>query len=157
MRFPLIIALILYLAWPVDAGFTQQKSTERDFQGKNVSISVDMRKIAYIESSGCKNLVGDNGKALGCYQLHSGVVAEYNQYRKASLKHSDVMNRETGLIVASWYMNKRIPAMLRHYKQPDTLENRLTAYNMGIGAVIKGKRASKYIDKYNKQSVERIK
>lgn len=109
---------------------------------------VDMSKIAYIESSGCKNMVGDGGLALGCYQLHAGVVAEYNQYRKASLKHSDVMNRETGLIVANWYMNKRIPSLLRHYKQPDTTENRLTAYNMGIGAVIKGKRANNYIKKY---------
>lgn len=116
--------------------------------GAENGIVIDMGKIAYIESSGCKNLVGDNGKALGCYQLHSGVVAEYNQYKRASYRHKDVMRKDIGFKIANWYINKRIPAMLRHYGKPDTLENRLTAYNMGIKAVIKGKRASKYIEKY---------
>lgn len=119
--------------------------------GAETDNTVDMRKIAYIESSGCKNMIGDKGKALGCYQLHKGVVIEYNQYKLASYKHKDVMRPDIGLLIANWYMNKRIPAMLRHYKQPDTLENRLTAYNMGIKAVVKGKMASAYINKYNKQ------
>lgn len=38
MRFPLIIAVIIYVMFPVNAGFTQQKSTERGFQPINVEI-----------------------------------------------------------------------------------------------------------------------
>lgn len=138
MRLPLIIAVIIVIC-PLQAVF-----------GAEMGISIDMGKIAFIESSGCKNLVGDNGKALGCYQLHKGVVAEYNQYKRASYKHKDVMRKDIGFKIANWYMNKRIPAMLRHYKLPDTLENRITAYNMGIKAVVNGKRAVKYIEKYKR-------
>lgn len=133
----LLIMAFLAVIWPIHGVF-------------GAETSVDMGKIAMIESSGCKNLVGDNGKALGCYQLHAGVIKEYNQFRKASLKHSDVMNRVVGLKVADWYMNKRIPAMLKHFGKADTVENRLTAYNRGIQAVIDGKRAGKYIAKYNR-------
>lgn len=131
--------LLFFIIFPLQVAF-----------GAETGQSVDMGKIAYIESSGCKNMIGDNGKALGCYQLHKGVVAEYNQYKRALYRHDDVMKPDIGFKIADWYMNTRIPAMLRHYKQPDTLENRLTAYNMGIGAVIKGKRAVKYIEKYNR-------
>lgn len=111
--------------------------------------SVDMDKIAMIESSGCRELVGDNGKALGCYQLHEGVVKEYNLKHKTAFKHKDVMSKVIGLRVADWYMNRRIPAMLKHYGIVDTIETRISAYNMGIKAVIKGKRAVSYIRKYN--------
>ncbi len=113
--------------------------------------SIDMGKIAFIESSGCKNLIGDNGKALGCYQLHEGVVKEYNQFKKTNYTHKDVMRPDVGLLIANWYINKRIPAMLKHFGKADTVENRITAYNMGINAVIKGKRATNYINKYNKK------
>lgn len=136
MRTALILAVIL-ATMPLHGAF-----------GAETGQPVDMGKIAHIESSGCKNLVGDNGKALGCYQLHKGVVAEYNQYKRALYRHDDAMRPDIGLKIANWYMNTRIPAMLKHYGKPDTLENRLTAYNMGIGAVIKGKRATNYIKKY---------
>jgi hypothetical protein len=54
-------------------------------------------------------------------------------------------------IVANWYMNKRIPQMLKHYKRKDTIENRLWCYNAGIGMLLKGikpKETKEYINKY---------
>jgi hypothetical protein len=59
---------------------------------------------------------------------------------------------------AAWYMNTRIPAMLRALRLPDTKENRLIAYNAGIGilkAYTQGKRGLKketqdYIAKYRR-------
>lgn len=137
MRPSLIIALVIVIC-PLQGAF-----------GAELDNSVDMGKIAFIESSGCKNMVGDNGKALGCYQLHEGVVIDYNKAHKTAFKHKDVMNKAIGLRVADWYMNQKVPAMLKHYGKPDTVENRITAYNMGIGAVVKGKSAVKYIKKYN--------
>ena len=111
---------------------------------------VDMDIISMIESSGCKNLVGDGGKALGCHQLHAGVVTDFNRAHGMNWHHKEMMIESVSNTVSYWYMNKRIPQMLKHYKQPDTLENRLTAYNMGIGNVVKGKRATAYINKYKK-------
>jgi hypothetical protein len=50
-------------------------------------------------------------------------------------------------------MNTRIPQMLKAYKIPDTIDNRLWAYNAGIGNVKKGrlpKETRNYIRKYHK-------
>lgn len=125
MRTALILAVILF--WiPLYEAF-----------GAATGQPVDMGKIAHIESSGCKNLVGDNGKALGCYQLHKGVVAEYNQYKRALYRHDDVMRPDIGLKIANWYMNERIPNLLKYYGKKDTIKNRIFCYNMGIGNFIK--------------------
>lgn len=102
-------------------------------------VSVDMKKIAMIESSGCKHKVGDDGKSNGCHQISSGTLKEYNQFNRTKYTKKDLMNDAVSLKVASWYANKRIPALLKHFGQEDTVTNRLIAYNSGIKAVINGK------------------
>ena len=124
MRTALILAVILF--WiPLYEAFGAETQP------------VDMGKIAHIESSGCKNLVGDNGKALGCYQLHKGVVAEYNQYKRALYRHDDVMRPDIGLKIANWYMNKRLVFLLNKYKIPVNNLTLIASYNWGIGNVKK--------------------
>lgn len=100
---------------------------------------IDMAKIAQIESSGCKFKVGDGGNSNGCHQVSMGVLKEYNQFNRAKYTKKDLMNDAISLKVASWYMNKRIPQMLKHYGIPDTTKNRLWAYNAGIGNVVNGR------------------
>lgn len=114
----------------------------------HASEDVYLSYIRRIESSDCRNMIGDGGKAIGCYQLHAGVVLDYNKANGTKYTHAQMLDPNISMNVANWYLNKRIPQMLRHYKKPDTLENRLTAYNMGIGSVVKGKVATKYINKY---------
>lgn len=99
---------------------------------------VDMAKIAQIESSGCKFKVGDGGNSNGCHQVSSGALKEYNQFNRTKYTKKDLMNDAISLKVAGWYMNKRIPQMLKHYGIEDTTKNRLWSYNAGIGNVIKG-------------------
>ena len=111
------------------------------------ALEVDMAAIAMIESSGNPWAIGDGGKALGLYQLHEGVIKDYNRAHNTAYLHQDALGSKAGLI-ADWYLNEKIPAYLRHYGREDTLENRLTAYNMGIGSVLKGKVAHEYIKKY---------
>lgn len=113
-----------------------------------VAENVDMSIISMIESSGCKNLVGDNGKALGCHQLHAGVVKDYNKKYGTDFIHWDVMNDDVSYMIANWYMNTEVPRLLKHYGVKDTLEARLSFYNMKHSEVIKGKRATSYIKKY---------
>lgn len=111
-------------------------------------ISIDLHAIAQIESSGRASAVGDGGKALGMYQLHQGVITDYNRAHNARIKHQDALEPKIGLMVASWYLNTKIPQYLAHYRLPDTLENRLTAYNQGILSVIKGRVAHEYVRRY---------
>lgn len=111
--------------------------------------AVSMPAIAQIESSNRADAVGDGGKALGLYQLHEAVVIDYNRHHKTSYIHQDALNPKIAFTLANWYANQEIPRLLRHFRLQDTLEHRLTAYNMGIGAVLKGKKAGAYIKKYS--------
>lgn len=116
---------------------------------------VDMAKIAMIESSGCKHKVGDDGNSTGCYQVSKGALAEYNQFNHKHVQTSDLLNDRTCYAVANWYMNTRIPQMLRHNDIDDTLVSRLWAYNAGIGNVVKcrmPKITAQYIAKYRRAS-----
>lgn len=115
-----------------------------------INYGIDLSAIAQIESSGNPKAIGDGGKALGKFQLHKAVVDEYNRFHNASYLHKNALDAHISEQIASWYLHKRIPQLLRHFKQPITLENVLTAYNMGIGNVIKGKRATRYINRYRR-------
>jgi len=112
---------------------------------------IDMKKIAMIESSGCKFKVGDDGKSLGCHQVSGAVLKEYNDFNKARYTKADLMNDAISLKISSWYANQRIPALLKHFGKEDTVTNRLIAYNAGIKAVIDGrvpKVTKAYLKKY---------
>jgi soluble lytic murein transglycosylase-like protein len=66
---------------------------------------------------------------------------------------NDMFDPQKSALVANWYLNTRIPALLRHYKRPDDVTHRLWAYNAGIGAVIRNKMPQEtkdYIEKYNR-------
>lgn len=112
-------------------------------------LKIDLGVIAKIESSGNPLAIGDNGKALGMYQLHKAVVIDYNKATGSNYKHKDMLNASIAYKVANWYFGD-ISRMLRHYGKPVTVENILTAYNMGIGNAVKGRKAVKYIAKYNR-------
>lgn len=119
------------------------------------TINIDI--IAQIESSNCKYTVGDNGKALGCYQLHYGVIKDYNRAHNTKYTHQIAHNKKTASIIANWYLNTEIPRLLRHYHIKDTVNARIWAYNAGIGN-IKSNRLPKttraYIAKYCRLSAK---
>lgn len=109
--------------------------------------------IISVESSGNPSAYNSRSGAIGLMQITPIVLREYNEdtqkncltcyedgfldqpicYRKIDLYNPKV-NRQVG----SWYFNYRIPKMLKHYHIKDTIENRLWAYNSGIGNVVKG-------------------
>lgn len=124
-------------------------SAVKGFAGS--SMVIDLNMIAIIESSGNPLAIGDNGKAIGLYQLHAPVVKDYNLKHGTAYSHKQMHNAVVSSQVANWYLNVEIPRLLKHYKKAVTTENVLTAYNMGIGNVLKGRKAVKYIAKYNKK------
>ena len=72
-------------------------------------------------------------------------------------------NLRDNLDIAHWYMNTRIPQMLRYYGMPDTVDNHLIAYNFGIGNLIRyttkdiklPKETRNYIRKYHKLELKK--
>ena len=115
--------------------------------------NIDIKKINMIESSGNPKAIGDNGKAFGINQIHKGTLSDYNKANKTNLTTDDLMTRATNDKVADWYFNKEIPRLLKHFKHPDAVKNRIIAYNAGISRVGKSvlpKTTYDYINKYNK-------
>jgi len=144
-------------------GQARQRPNQQRLRHKNASFDtypqmrgdavVDMEKIKMIESSGKKNAYNTKSQARGYYQITPIVVEEWNNFHKNDkLAVEDMFDSSTSYKVASWYMNKRIPQMLRRYRKPDTLNNRLIAYNAGISYVRDNKplpsQTRDYIRKY---------
>ena len=122
---------------------------------------VNLDAIKHIESAGCKNpCYGDNGKAVGQFQLHKGAIEDYNRRFKASYSHSQALNPQVARKIASWYLNQEIPRLLRHYKIKDTPENRIKAWNFGAKNLAKKRKVPsstrRYLKRY-KQISEYIK
>ena len=113
---------------------------------------INLEIIKNIESSGNPNAYNKKSQAKGHYQITPITLKEWNNYNPKD-KHTDkdLYNPEVNKKIADWYMNKRISQMHKAYKIQDTLENRLTSYNAGIGNTRKGRvptETQKYIKKY---------
>jgi hypothetical protein len=115
------------------------------------SEEIRMDIISQIESNNNANAFNSGSGAIGLCQITPIVLKEYNQIWGKKFDRQYLFNGQFNLQVADWYMNHRIPYLLKHFHQVDTLENRLLAYNMGIRAVIKHKMCKEsrnYILKY---------
>ena len=101
---------------------------------------IDLSIIAQIESNG--NTFADSYRGAkygrGLHQVSEICLTEYNNYNKTNYKPKDLYIPLINTKIAKWYLNVRIPKMLKAYNISDTLNNRLWAYNAGIGRVVKG-------------------
>lgn len=113
-------------------------------------VPVSLQAISFIESSHNASAIGDGGKALGLYQLHSGVIKDFNRKHKTRYTHQDALDKTISERITNWYLHSELPRLLRHFKKEVSLENVLSAWNMGIGKVVKGKKAVRYIEKYRR-------
>ncbi len=112
---------------------------------------IDLGKIAMIESGGDPMAVGKNGDR-GLYQITPVLLTEYNSRNKSSYTDGDLFNAKIARKIADWYLHKRIPQMIRHFKKKVTVRNVLVAWNAGIRYVVKGgtlpKITTQYLKKY---------
>lgn len=118
---------------------------------KDSNANVNMDVIKEIEGGGCRSnasCIGDNGLAVSYWQLHKGVIDDYNRAFGTKYMAKIRENEEKAKHIANWYMNFSIPKMLKHKGTPVTLESQLTAWNMGIGNAWKGRVATAYVNKY---------
>lgn len=114
---------------------------------------IDLRAIMKIESHGDVKAFNRHSGARGLYQVTPIVVKEWNAFHpEERFTNEDMFNAQRNYKVAEWYLNTRIPQMLRHFGKPVNVENVLISYNAGISYVVKGKElpeeTSNYLQKY---------
>jgi hypothetical protein len=113
---------------------------------------IDLDIIKQIESSNNPLAYNKTTKATGIFQVTPICLLEYNNYNKTDYILSDMYNPILCHKVAEWYLNKRIPQMLKYYNKPVTLETVLVCYNAGVAYVVHNKplktETINYIRKY---------
>ena len=94
-------------------------------------VYIDLAKISRIESSNNPKAYNKRSKATGLYQITPICLKEYNNFHKEKqYSMKDLYDKDINEAIAGWYLNVRISQMLRYYDKPDTIENRLIAYNV---------------------------
>jgi hypothetical protein len=116
-------------------------------------VVVDMDVIAMIESSGNPLAHNKRDDSRGLFQITKICLAEWNNFHpNQQFTMDDLWYPKVNRMIADWYINVRIPAMLKYFGKPDTIENRIIAYNAGINYVAKDleipKITKNYIKKY---------
>lgn len=118
-----------------------------------ISYAVNMDVIKQIESGGNANAYNKVSKARGIYQITPVVLDEFNTFNKSNYKPVDLFIPRVNEKIAYWYMEKRIPSLLKHFKVAVNTKNQIIAYNAGIRHARNGfipKETRKYLKKYYK-------
>lgn len=63
-----------------------------------------LNKIATVESNGKASAIGDNGKALGVYQLWASYIKDVNAVYGTNYKHSDAKNTAKAKEIVKKYL-----------------------------------------------------
>lgn len=61
--------------------------------------------LIIVESSGNDLAIGDQGRAIGCLQIHKAVVLDVNRITGSHYKHSEMTNRVAARTVCEIYLN----------------------------------------------------
>ncbi len=100
----------------------------RDWPTRNTlqtmtTISNLISALIIVESSNNDLAVGDQGKAIGCLQIHRGVVQDVNRITGSHYKHSEMTNRVAARAVCEAY--------LKAYGKGKTTEQQARIWNGG--------------------------
>ena len=124
------------------------------FHSQNICLAknyVNLSKIKMIESSGNPNAYNEKTEAIGLYQITPVCLKEWNNYHpKEHYTKNDLYNPEINEKIAKWYLNIRIPEMLKYYGYKITVENIIICYDWGIGNFIKWKKGKKKLPEETK-------
>jgi len=118
--------------------------------------SIDMNKIARIESSNNPKAENPRTGARGLCQIMKPTWEEMTKKMGVDWPWEEAFNEEANKEVADYYMNTEIPRLLKYFGIEDTVENRLTAYNWGVGNLKRmgiekaPQETLNYIEKYTK-------
>jgi hypothetical protein len=96
---------------------------------------INLSAISQIESSGRSSAVGDGGKALGLYQLHAGIITDFNRLNGTQYTHKSALNPITARLIASWAFDTYYPKILRRMGIRPTTDSLIVCFNAGCGAL----------------------
>ena len=87
------------------------------------TISNLISALIIVESSNNDLAVGDQGRAIGCLQIHKAVVADVNRITGSNYRHSEMTNRVAARAVCEAY--------LKAYGKGKTIEEQARIWNGG--------------------------
>jgi hypothetical protein len=87
------------------------------------TISNLISALIIVESSGNDQAIGDQGRAIGCLQIHRAVVLDVNRITGSNYRHSEMTNRVAARAVCEAY--------LKHYGRGATTEQLARRWNGG--------------------------
>ncbi len=96
-------------------------------------VSIDMSKIAWIESRNDPDTPDSPKGARGLYQIMRPTWEQMVKKMGEDWTWEEAHDADKNTAVANYYMNVEIPRLLKHFGIEDTVENRLAAYNWGAG------------------------
>ena len=79
--------------------------------------------LMIVESSNNDLAIGDQGRAIGCLQIHKAVVVDVNRITGSHYRHQDMTNRMQARAVCQAY--------LTHYGKNKTTEEQARIWNGG--------------------------
>lgn len=107
--------------------------------GSSVNIaSMDLYDAVIDTESSGDPLARSARGARGLMQITPPVLFDYNARMGTRYSEKDLDNPEVNSSIGKWYLGTEVPRLLKHFGVDDTLDNRLWAYNAGIGRVVKG-------------------
>lgn len=149
LNYKFIIAVIIYTAIFTCIYASLVKAEE-----------VDLAIIAQIESNNNPKAIGKAGE-IGLYQISTIALRTFNYWLEATgrekLTRQDLFNPVINKMIAETFFDLFIPHWLADYGKPNTIENKIIAWNAGMRAIQKGyipKVTRNYIKKYYKLSKE---
>lgn len=118
---------------------------------------IDYNAIEEIESSGNPKAHNRKSGARGLRQITPVVLEEWNAFHPKEQYNLDgLFNEEINRKIGNWYLDKKIPRYLKDFGLKDSIENRLAAYNWGIGNLRKISDARENFDKLPKETRDYI-
>lgn len=114
---------------------------------------IDLDIIIEIESNWNETAINKKSGATGLTQITIPALTDFNRTCKENYTMEDMKDPQKAMRVGYTYINEIIPKYLRAFKYEDTIQNRLIAYNLGIGRVKQWRKVIEtvnYIKKYKR-------
>ena len=99
--------------------------------------------LMLVESSNNDLAIGDQGRAIGCLQIHKAVVLDVNRITGSHYRHQDMTNRVAARAVCQAY--------LTHYGKGKSTEEQARIWNAGPQGHKKKQATDAYWVKVKKQ------
>jgi len=90
--------------------------------------------LIQIESGGRATVVNPRTGATGLAQITPICLKDFNRHARPLFPQTmkDMLNPTHNKRVGAWYINVRVPELLKAHRLPDTMNYRLACYNWGI-------------------------